>query len=95
MVLFYCAFLALRSEDLKRPSMEIVDFEVTREKELFAGSVSITTDFIGGSPYSDVSSMITSTMASDCSRRRTLVSLDSRLPCKKATSKGRRGKQLH
>lgn len=42
MVLFYCAFLALRSEDNKTPVNKITDFEVHKEKELFAGSVSTT-----------------------------------------------------
>ena len=40
MVLFFCAFLALRSEDNKDPYGRIEDFDIHREDELFAGSVS-------------------------------------------------------
>ena len=39
MVLFFCAFLALRSEDNKTPIGVIEDHEIHREEELFAGSV--------------------------------------------------------
>lgn len=39
MVLFFCTFLALRSEDLKMPWKTIKDYDVHKEKELFAGSV--------------------------------------------------------
>ena len=40
MVVFFCAFLALRSEDNKIPHERIEDFDMHREEELFAGSVS-------------------------------------------------------
>ena len=43
MVLFFCAFLALRSEDAKVPMGKITDFELHKENELFAGSVSTRT----------------------------------------------------
>ena len=46
MVLFFCAFLALRSEDLKTPFGEIEDFYIKDEEELFAGSVSASTFLI-------------------------------------------------
>ena len=39
--MFFCAFLALRSEDNKTPVERIRDFEIHREEELFAGSVSV------------------------------------------------------
>lgn len=42
MVVFFCAFLALRYEDDKTPCEEIMDFEIHKETELFAGSVSAT-----------------------------------------------------
>lgn len=42
MVLFFCAFLALRSEDNNNPHGRIEDFDIHRERELFAGSVSIS-----------------------------------------------------
>lgn len=45
MVVFFCAFLALRYEDDKTPCEEIVDFEIHKETELFAGSVSATLPF--------------------------------------------------
>ena len=37
LVLFFCTFLALRFEDLKDPVMKILDYEIQKEKELFAG----------------------------------------------------------
>ena len=37
LVLFYCSFLALRSEDLKSPVKVKQDYYLHREKELFAG----------------------------------------------------------
>lgn len=40
MVLFFCAFIALRFEDLKDPVRRIGDYDLHKEKELFAGSVS-------------------------------------------------------
>ena len=40
MVVFFCAFLALRSEDNKLPYERIQDFDMHREEEFFAGSVS-------------------------------------------------------
>lgn len=43
MILFFCTFIALRSEDLKTPFGEIEDFEVHKEEELFAGSVFAST----------------------------------------------------
>ena len=88
MVLFFCAFLALRFEDLKTPVKKISDHDLHREKEIFAGSVSAGTFVIGHLRHADASSMITTSMPSDCSRRRILASLDSRLPCKPALSKG-------
>ena len=45
MVVFFCAFLALRSEDNKTPVERILDFEIHRERELFAGSVSASNAF--------------------------------------------------
>lgn len=39
-MLLFCAFLALRSEDNKTPVERIRDYEIHREEELFAGSVS-------------------------------------------------------
>ncbi|KAF6239034.1 hypothetical protein HO173_002906 [Letharia columbiana] len=39
MVLFFCTFLALRSEDLKMPWKTIKDYDVHKEKELFAGRI--------------------------------------------------------
>ena len=39
MVLFFCAFIALRSEDTKTPFERIGDYEIHKEKELFAGLV--------------------------------------------------------
>ena len=40
MVVFFCAFLALRSEDTRTPFEKIRDFDINRENQLFAGSVS-------------------------------------------------------
>ena len=37
LVLFHCSFLALRSEDLKEPEQKILDYEIHKERELFAG----------------------------------------------------------
>lgn len=37
MVLFFCSFLALRSEDTIRPSKNIQDYAIHGEHELFAG----------------------------------------------------------
>ena len=37
MVLFFCTFLALRSEDPVGPIKEISDYRIHNEKELFAG----------------------------------------------------------
>lgn len=45
MVVFFCAFLALRSEDNKTPFESIEDFEIYKEDELFAGSVSASNAF--------------------------------------------------
>lgn len=45
MVLFFCAFLALRSEDLKTPVDKIRDHDLHKEKELFGGSVPAYTLF--------------------------------------------------
>ena len=39
MLLFFCAFIALRSEDVKTPFERILDYDVHKEEELFAGSV--------------------------------------------------------
>lgn len=39
MVLFFCAFLALRSEDLKTPMKRIIDYDLHKEDELFAGCI--------------------------------------------------------
>lgn len=39
MVLFYCTCLALRFEDIKTPVKKIPDYELHREKELFAGRI--------------------------------------------------------
>ncbi|KAL8743203.1 MAG: hypothetical protein Q9190_004421 [Brigantiaea leucoxantha] len=39
LVLFYCAFLALRSEDAGEPLRRIDDHELHREKSIFAGQV--------------------------------------------------------
>ena len=41
MVLFYCTTLALRFEDLKTPVENIQDFEIHKEKEIFAGSACV------------------------------------------------------
>jgi hypothetical protein len=35
MVIFYCTFLALRSQDSGRPVEQIRDYELTHEEELF------------------------------------------------------------
>ena len=43
MVLFYCTCLALRFEDLKNPVKKIQDYDIHKEKELYAGSVSVST----------------------------------------------------
>ena len=40
MVVFFCAFLALRAEDSKMPFERIEDHAIHKETELFAGSVS-------------------------------------------------------
>ncbi|KAL9070372.1 MAG: hypothetical protein Q9161_004930 [Pseudevernia consocians] len=39
MVLFFCAFLALRFEDLKTPVKKISDHDLHKEKEIFAGRI--------------------------------------------------------
>ncbi|CAD6593939.1 MAG: hypothetical protein ASARMPRED_008234 [Alectoria sarmentosa] len=39
MVLFFCSFLALRFEDLKAPVRKIEDYDLPKEKELFAGRI--------------------------------------------------------
>lgn len=39
MVLFFCAFLALRFEDLKTPVENIADYDLHREEELYAGFI--------------------------------------------------------
>ena len=36
-MLFYCSFLALRSEDPKSPIEYKVDFDIDKEREQFAG----------------------------------------------------------
>ena len=41
MVLFYCTCLALRFEDLKTPVKKISDYEIHKERTVFAGSVSV------------------------------------------------------
>ena len=41
MVLFYCTCLALRFEDIKTPVKKISDYELHKEKIIFAGSVSV------------------------------------------------------
>lgn len=53
MVLLFCAFLALRFEDLKNPVKKISDYELHREKVLFAGSVSASTFVIRHSHHAD------------------------------------------
>lgn len=37
MVLFFCTFLALRSQDAGRPVESIRDYELDNEEELFGG----------------------------------------------------------
>lgn len=37
MVLFFCTFLALRSQDSGRPVQHIRDYELRDEEELFGG----------------------------------------------------------
>lgn len=37
MIIFYCTFLALRSQDLHSPIKDIDDHELHGEAELFAG----------------------------------------------------------
>lgn len=37
MVLFFCTFLALRSQDCGRPVEKIRDYELEDEEELFGG----------------------------------------------------------
>jgi hypothetical protein len=39
MVVFFCAFLALRSQDAGRPVDDIRDYELDEEEELFGGLV--------------------------------------------------------
>lgn len=91
MVLFFCSFLALRFEDLKTPVKKITDYDLHKEEELFAGSVSASTWLTRDSPHAEVSSMITTSMASDYSGRSILVWSDSRLLCKPVLLKGKAG----
>lgn len=39
LVLLFCSFIALRSEDIKTPFGKILDFEIHKEKEWFAGRI--------------------------------------------------------
>ncbi len=89
MVLLFCSFLALRFEDVKTPLKKIHDYDIYKEKELFAGSVHANIFWIGHSRYADVSSMITTSMPSDCSKKRTLASSDFKHPRKPVLLKGK------
>lgn len=89
MVLFFCSFLALRFEDLKTPVKKIEDYDLPKEKELFAGSVSASTGLNGDSPHPDVSPMTITSMALDYFRKRILAPLDSRLLRKPVILKGK------
>ena len=93
MVLFFCAFLALRSEDTKTPLKKIRDFYVHKEKELFGGSVPANTFSIGDSRPADASSTITTSTPLDCSRIGILMSSDSKLPRKPVPLKGKERKE--
>ena len=89
MVLLFCSFLALRFEDLKTPVKKIQDFDIYKENELFAGSVHASILMIGRSRHADESSMITTSMPSDCSKKRILASSDFKHPRKPVLSKGK------
>ncbi len=89
MVLLFCSFLALRFEDIKTPVKKIQDYEINKEKELFAGSVHANIFMIGHSRYADLSSMITTSMPSDCSRKKILASSDFKHPRKPVLLKGK------
>ena len=89
MVLLFCSFLALRFEDIKTPVKKIQDYEIHKEYELFAGSVYANIFTAGHSPYADLSSMITTSMPSDCSRKKTLASSDFKHPRKPVLLKGK------
>jgi hypothetical protein len=39
MVIFFCTFLALRSQDSGRPVDDIKDYELDEEEEIFGGHV--------------------------------------------------------
>ena len=95
MVVFFCAFLALRSEDNKIPMERIEDFDIPREDELFAGSVS--TSQCPPTPiqdlfYTDESLMIIMSMVSDCSGKDRPASSDSKLRYRPVKSKGKQSR---
>ena len=90
MVVFFCAFLALRSEDTRTPFERIEDFDIHRETELFAGSVS-TSQCLADTrlTFTDQSSTIIMSMVSDCSRKERPASSDSKLRYRPVKSEGK------
>ena len=46
MVIFYCTFLALRSQDSGRPVENIEDYELEDEEEIFGGHVPLNVHFV-------------------------------------------------
>jgi hypothetical protein len=46
MVLFFCLFLALRSQDCGKPVLDIKDNELTGETEVYGGYVCLSTSLL-------------------------------------------------
>ena len=88
MILFFCAFLALRYEDTKAPVNGIKDHAIHRERELLAGEKAASPLLNEDSRYADVSSMMGTSMRSNCFKKERPESLDSKLRFEVVSLKG-------